>query len=208
MSHLLTDHRHFASQFSSVHWWLLERMFLTFSPALETLTYLLILPATHFNSHLQMHSHYCVNHFLKHVAVCSGACSFLFLHFYFKQHHCSNLLSVIATKLYQGNLLPSVGYASMDMEPAASFQFSSCNERGQLLLLNSTAALSILTAKCQMLSSHSFTGEWLLKQLLQTCKMSCLFVWALLLSAFCLLPSRGREDINTWLLSQPPKRLL
>lgn len=135
MSHLLTDHRHFASQLSSVHWWLLERIFLTFSPALETLTYLLILPATHFNSHLQMHSHYCVNHFLKHVAVCSGACSFLFLHFYFKQHHRSNLLSVIATKLCQGNLLPSVGYASMDMEPAASFQFSSCNERGQLLFV-------------------------------------------------------------------------
>lgn len=208
MSHLLTDHRHFASQLSSVHWWLLERIFLTFSPALETLTYLLILPATHFNSHLQMHSHYCVNHFLKHVAVCSGACSFLFLHFYFKQHHRSNLLSVIATKLCQGNLLPSVGYASMDMEPAASFQFSSCNERGQLLFVKQHSCAECTYCKVPNAQQPLFHRGVAPKAALQTCKMSCLFVWALLLSAFCLLPSRGREDINTWLLSQPPKRLL
>lgn len=205
MSHLLTDRRHFASQLSSVHGWLLERIFLTFSPALETLTYLLILPATHFNSHLRMHSHYCVNHFPKHVAVCSGVCSFPFLHFYFKQRHCSNLLSVIATKLCRDNLLPSVGYASMDVEPAASLQFPSCNERGQLLFVKQHSHTECTYCKVpNVQQSLSFTGEWLL----QTCKMSCLFVWALPLSVFCLLPSRGREDINTWLVSQPPNRLL
>lgn len=151
-------------------------MCLTFSSALETLTYLLILPATHFNSHLQMHSHYCVNHIPKHIAVYSGVRSFPSLHFYFKQHHCANLLSVIATKLCQSNLLPSMGAASVDMEPAASLSLSSCNERGQLLLVKQQGHTKC--TYCKVLNfqqSLSFTREWLLKGLLQNSKMSGLF---------------------------------
>lgn len=113
----------------------MERIVLTFSSALESSIYLLILSATHFNSHLQMHSHYCVKHFPKHVAVCSGGRSNPPLHFHVKQHDHANLLSVIATKLCQTNLLPSVGSASVDVEPAASLSFSGCHKRGQLVVV-------------------------------------------------------------------------
>ena len=154
----------------------MERIFLTFSSALETSTYLLILPATHFNSHLQMHSHYCVNHFPKHVAVYSGVRSFPSLHFYFKQHPCANLLSVIATKLCWSNPLSSVGSASVEVESAASLSFSGCNERGQLLFVKQHHHAKCTYYKVPNIQhSLSFPGEWLLKGLLQNCKMSSLF---------------------------------
>jgi len=150
----LTDHRHFASQLSSVHGSLLERIFLTFSSALETSTYLLMLPVTHFNSHLQMHSHYSVNHFPKHVAVYPGVCSLPSLHFYFKQHHCANLLSAIATKLCRSNLFPSAALPVRTWSQQLPLASRCVMKEDNYCLLNNTATLSVLTAKCQTFSSH------------------------------------------------------
>lgn len=142
-----------------------------------------------------MHSHYCANHFPKHVAVYSGVCSFPFLHFYSKQHCCPNLLSVIATKLCQSKLLPSVGSASVDTESAASLSFSGCNERGHVLFVKQHAHAKC--AYCKMpdiQQSLSFADQWLLKWLWQICKMSS----SLCLSVF-LTPFFQRKEQHKYL---------
>lgn len=94
-----------------------------------------------------MHSHYCVNHFPKHVAVYFGACSFPSLRSHFTQHHSPNLLSVIATKLCWGNLLPSEALPAWTWSQQLASASQAAVKGDSYCLLNTKAVLSAVIAK-------------------------------------------------------------